>query len=92
MARSRVDRVRSVLAPLMKNRLRGSLRERVEGGGSPGGPGARKRDRFEDAEIFLDELERLKRRARSSRRARGQIDRRLYAQPDVKATKSRSRS
>src|SRR3989475_443698 len=27
----RVDRVRSVLAPLLKNRLRGSLRERVEG-------------------------------------------------------------
>ncbi|TMH88553.1 MAG: hypothetical protein E6H45_00310 [Betaproteobacteria bacterium] len=27
----RVDRVRSVLAPLVKNRLRGSLRERVEG-------------------------------------------------------------
>jgi len=36
----RVDRVRSVLAPLMKNRLRGSLRERVEGAWlALGGPG-----------------------------------------------------
>src|SRR5262249_46365368 len=29
--RQRVERVRSVLAPLVKNRLRGSLRDRVEG-------------------------------------------------------------
>ena len=39
----RVDRARSVLAPLVKNRLRGSLRDGVEGAWlALGGPADRK--------------------------------------------------
>jgi ATP-dependent exoDNAse (exonuclease V) beta subunit len=86
----RVDRVRSVLAPLVKNRLRGSLRERVEGAWlALGGPACVESETdLEDAEIFLDELERLEEAGEVDLAAlEDKIDRRLYAQPDVKATK-----
>ena len=86
----RVDRVRSVLAPLVKNRLRGSLRERVEGAWlALGGPACVESETdLEDAEIFLDELERLEEAGEVDLAAlEDKIDRRLYAQPDVQAPK-----
>jgi ATP-dependent exoDNAse (exonuclease V) beta subunit len=84
----RVERVRSVVAPLVKNRLRGSLRERVEGAWlALGGPAcAESETDLEDAEIFLDELERLEEAGEVDLAAlEDKIDRRLYAQPDVRA-------
>src|SRR5258706_12521477 len=86
----RVDRARSVLAPLVKNRLRGSLRERVEGAWlALGGPACVESETdLEDAEIFLDELERLEEAGEVDLAAlEDKIDRRPYAQPDVKAEK-----
>jgi len=86
----RVDRVRSVLAPLVKNRLRGSLRERVEGAWlALGGPACVESETdLEDAEIFLDELERLEEAGEVDlTRLEDKIDRRLYAQADVRAPK-----
>jgi ATP-dependent helicase/nuclease subunit A len=86
----RVERVRSVLAPLVKNRLRGSLRERVEGAWlALGGPACvESATDLEDAEIFLDELERQEEAGEVDLAAlEDKIDRRLYAQPDVKAQK-----
>src|SRR5258706_3669239 len=57
----RVDRARSVLAPLVKNRLRGTLRAGVEGAWlALGGPACVESETdLEDAAIYLDELERL---------------------------------
>jgi ATP-dependent exoDNAse (exonuclease V) beta subunit len=86
----RVDRIRSVLAPRVENRLRGSLRERVEGAWlALGGPACVESETdLEDAEIFLDELERLEEAGEVDLAAlEDKIDRRLYAQPDVKAEK-----
>jgi ATP-dependent exoDNAse (exonuclease V) beta subunit len=88
--RARVDRVHSVLAPLVENRLRGSLRERVEGAWlALGGPACVESETdLEDAEIFLDELERLEDAGEVDLAAlEDKIDRRLYAQPDVQAPK-----
>jgi ATP-dependent exoDNAse (exonuclease V) beta subunit len=86
----RVERVRSVLGPLVKNRLRGSLRDGVEGAWlALGGPAcvADGTD-LEDAEIFLDELERLEEAGEVDLAALEQkIKFRLYAQPDVQAKK-----
>jgi ATP-dependent exoDNAse (exonuclease V) beta subunit len=87
---ARVARVRDVLLPLWKNRLRGSLRERVEGAWlALGGPAcAASETDLEDAEIFLDELERLEEAGEVDLAAlEDKIDRRLYAQPDVNAPK-----
>src|SRR5262249_10630997 len=81
--RKRVERVRAVLAPLVKNRLRGSLRERVEGAWlALGGPACVGSETdLEDAEIFLDELERLEEAGEVDLAAlEDKIDRRLYAQ------------
>jgi ATP-dependent exoDNAse (exonuclease V) beta subunit len=89
--RKRVERVRSVLAPLVKNRLRGFLRERVEGVWlALGGPACVDSETdLEDAEMFLDELERLEEAGEVDIAAlEDKIDRRLYAQPDVKAEKN----
>ena len=86
----RVERVRSVLVPLVKNRLRGSLRERVEGAWlALGGPACVESETdLEDAEVFLDELERLEEAGEVDLAALAdKIDRRLYARPDVKAEK-----
>jgi ATP-dependent exoDNAse (exonuclease V) beta subunit len=56
-----LDRFRSVLAPAIANRLRGGLRERVEGAWlALGGPACVESETdLEDAAIYLDELERL---------------------------------
>ncbi|MEA3194854.1 MAG: ATP-dependent helicase/nuclease subunit [Betaproteobacteria bacterium] len=88
--RARVSRLRSVLKPLIDNRLRGSLRERVEGAWlALGGPACVESETdLEDAEIFLDELERQEEAGEVDLAAlEDKIDRRLYAQPDVKAPK-----
>jgi ATP-dependent exoDNAse (exonuclease V) beta subunit len=60
-ARERVAMLRDALAPFVANRLRGSLRERVEGawlalGGPACAPGE---SDLEDAETFFGELDRL---------------------------------
>ncbi|TMH88834.1 MAG: hypothetical protein E6H42_18690 [Betaproteobacteria bacterium] len=91
----RVDRVRSVLAPLAKNRLRGSLRERVEGAWlALGGPACVESETdLEDAEIFLDELERLEEAGEVDLAAlEDKIDRRLYAQRSFPQASSSHRS
>src|SRR5262249_17485186 len=88
--RKRVERVRAVLAPLGKTRLRGALRERVEGAWlALGGPACVDSETdLEDAEIFLDELERLEEAGEVDLAAlEDKIDRRLYAQADVQAPK-----
>jgi len=84
----RVDRVREVLQPLVQNRLRGSLRERVEGAWlALGGPACvESATDLEDAEIFLDELERLEEAGEVDLAAlEDRIKGRLYALPDVEA-------
>ncbi|HZN58257.1 MAG TPA: UvrD-helicase domain-containing protein, partial [Planctomycetota bacterium] len=85
---ARVARLRSVLAPLWQNRLRGSLRERVEGAWlALGGPACvESATDLEDAEIFLDELERLEEAGEVDLAAlEDRIKGRLYALPDVEA-------
>jgi ATP-dependent exoDNAse (exonuclease V) beta subunit len=79
----------SILAPAIENRSRGSLRDRVEGVWlALGGPAcvADKTD-LEDAEIYLDELERLESAGVVPDFARlaESLDK-LYALPDVEAT------
>ena len=86
--RKRVERLRSVLEPRVADRLRGSLRERVEGAWlALGGPACVESETdLEDAEIFLDELERLEEAGEVDLAAlEARIDGRLYALPDVKA-------
>ena len=88
--RARAGRVYDVMKPLLQNRLRGSLRERVESAWlALGGPACVDSETdLEDAEIFLDELERLEEAGEVDLAALAdKIDRRLYAQPDVKAQK-----
>src|SRR5204863_1086967 len=88
--KARVDRVREVMAPLVQNRLRGSLRGRVEGAWlALGGPACVESETdLEDAEIFLDELERLEEAGEVDLAApEDKIDRRLYAQPHLHAPK-----
>ena len=79
----------SILAPAIENRSRGSLRDRVEGVWlALGGPACvlDKTD-LEDAEIYLDELERLESGGIVPDFARlaESLDK-LYALPDVEAT------
>ncbi|MEO7742429.1 MAG: UvrD-helicase domain-containing protein [Usitatibacter sp.] len=59
--RARLERVRDVLARFMANRLRGSLRERVESAWlALGGPAcAQGESDLDDAETFFDQLDRL---------------------------------
>src|SRR6185437_7694988 len=61
--RERVERVRTILAPFMDQRLRGSMRERVEGAWlALGGPACALREsELEDAETFFDRLDALER-------------------------------
>jgi ATP-dependent exoDNAse (exonuclease V) beta subunit len=79
----------SILAPAVANRSRGSLRERVEGVWlALGGPAcvADKTD-LEDAEIYLDELERLESAGVvPDFAALAESLDKLYALPDVEAT------
>jgi ATP-dependent exoDNAse (exonuclease V) beta subunit len=84
----RLARMREVLAPAFANRLRGTLRDRVEGVWlALGGPACvEDATDLEDAEIFLDELERLEEAGELtdfSALASSLED--LYALPDVNA-------
>jgi ATP-dependent helicase/nuclease subunit A len=88
---ARVARVRAVLGPAMAERLRGTLRDRVEGAwlalGGPACLGGQDDDAtaLEDAEIFLDELERLEEAGEVDLQALEESLGRLYALPDVNA-------
>ena len=84
----RLAHMREVLAPALDNRLRGTLRDRVEGVWlALGGPACvEDATDLEDAEIFLDELERLEEAGELtdfSALASSLED--LYALPDVNA-------
>jgi len=84
-----LERFTRILAPAIANRERGSLRDRVEGVWlALGGPAcvAGKTD-LEDAEIYLDELEKLEEGgALHDPAALRESLERLYALPDVEAT------
>ena len=62
-ARERARRMREILAPFVERRLRGSVRERVEGAWlALGGPAcASLESDLEDAETFFDQLDQLER-------------------------------
>jgi ATP-dependent exoDNAse (exonuclease V) beta subunit len=85
---SRLARMREVLAPALDNRMRGTLRDRVEGVWlALGGPACvEDTTELEDAEIFLDELERLEEAGElTDFSALGDSLKKLYALPDVNA-------
>ncbi len=83
----RIARVREVLEASWRNRLRGTLRDRVEGAWlALGGPACvDSRTELEDAEIFLDELERLEEAGSVDMEKLDQSIAKLYALPDVSA-------
>ncbi|MEW6688562.1 MAG: 3'-5' exonuclease, partial [Pseudomonadota bacterium] len=84
----RLERFRSVLAPALANRLRGTLRDRVEGVWlALGGPACvEDATDLEDAGIFLDELERLEEAGElADFGALARSLEKLYALPDVEA-------
>jgi ATP-dependent exoDNAse (exonuclease V) beta subunit len=86
-ARARIARVTAVLGPALAKRMRGGLRERVESAWlALGGPAcvANETD-LEDAEIFLDELERLEHAGEVDFEALAESIETLYALPDVTA-------
>jgi ATP-dependent helicase/nuclease subunit A len=83
------ERFTRVLAPAIANRSRGSLRDRVEGVWlALGGPACvEDRTDLEDAEIYLDELDKLEQSgAIHDPAALRESLERLYALPDVEAT------
>jgi ATP-dependent exoDNAse (exonuclease V) beta subunit len=83
-----LERFTRILAPAIANRERGSLRERVEGVWlALGGPACvEDRTDLEDAEIFLDELDKLEAAGAVDLAALHESLERLYALPDVAAT------
>jgi ATP-dependent helicase/nuclease subunit A len=84
-----LERFTRVLAPAIANRERGSLRDRVEGVWlALGGPACvEDRTDLEDAEIYLDELDKLEQSgAIHDPAALRESLERLYALPDVEAT------
>ncbi|HEX6692693.1 MAG TPA: 3'-5' exonuclease, partial [Burkholderiales bacterium] len=84
--RKRAERVRSTLGPVLAQRGRGSLRDRVEGAWlALGGPACESATGLEDAAIFLDELERLEEAGEVDLQALADKMQRLFAQPDVDA-------
>jgi ATP-dependent exoDNAse (exonuclease V) beta subunit len=83
-----LDRFREVLVPAIENRMRGSLRARVEGvWHALGGPACvQGHTDLEDAGIFLDELERLEEAGGLPDPAALEASlEKLYALPDVDA-------
>jgi len=87
-ARSRMERVRAILAPVLASALRGSLRERVEGAWyALGGPACVDAvTELEDAEIFFDQLDRLEEAGdiADTEQLAQSLDE-LYALPDLEA-------
>jgi len=84
-----LERFTRVLAPALANRGRGTLRERVEGVWlALGGPACvESKTDLEDAEIYLDELDKLEQSgAIHDPAALREALERLYALPDVEAT------
>jgi len=84
----RLARMREVLAPALDHRMRGTLRDRVEGVWlALGGPACvEDATELENAEIFLDELERLEEASElTDFSALGESLKKLYALPDVNA-------
>jgi ATP-dependent helicase/nuclease subunit A len=84
----RLDRLVSILRPALEDRLRGTLRDRVEGVWlALGGPACvLDATDLEDAEIFFDELERLEQAGElADFGALAESLSRLYALPDVEA-------
>lgn len=83
----RWERMREILAPALEGRLRGTLRDRVEGVWlALGGPACvGDATDLEDAEIFLDELERLEQAGEVDFSVLQESLDKLYALPDVNA-------
>jgi ATP-dependent exoDNAse (exonuclease V) beta subunit len=83
----RAERLRRALAPALAQRERGTLRDRVEGAWlALGGPAcAQNATELEDAEAFLDELERLEQAGAVDLDALVYRMGRLYALADVEA-------
>lgn len=82
----RLVRLVSVFAPALENRLRGTLRDRVEGTWlALGGPAClAERTGLEDAGVFLDELERLEQAGElADPDSLADSLARLFAEPDV---------
>ena len=87
-AQPRVSRIVSVLRPALENRLRGTLRDRVEGAWlALGGPACvEDATDLEDAETFFDELERLEEAGElADFSLLAESLGKLYALPDVEA-------
>ncbi|HWA39806.1 MAG TPA: UvrD-helicase domain-containing protein [Burkholderiales bacterium] len=86
-AQLRISRTLAVLDPLWRNRQRGSLRDAVEGAWlALGGPACvADATELEDAEIFLDELERLEDAGAVDLAKLAERMQKLYALPDVEA-------
>jgi ATP-dependent exoDNAse (exonuclease V) beta subunit len=85
--RKRLERAREPLAHAIRERLRGTLRERVEACWlALGGPACvADRTELEDAEIYLDELERLEEAGSADPSVLGEALKKLYALPDLEA-------
>lgn len=85
--RARAARLRETLAPAMANRLRGTLRDRVEGAWlALGGPACvADATGLEDVETFLDTLERLEEAGEADIERLEKCLAELYAFPDVEA-------
>ncbi|HVL36518.1 MAG TPA: UvrD-helicase domain-containing protein, partial [Burkholderiales bacterium] len=84
-----LQRFRDIVAPAIANRARGTLRSRVEGVWlALGGPACVENETdLEDAEIFLDTLERLEHAGElDDPAALEQALQKLYALPDMEAT------
>src|SRR5258706_10891958 len=85
--RKRLMRAREPLAHAMRERLRGTLREQVEACWlALGGPACvADRTELEDAEIYLDELERLEEAGSADPAVLAAALEKLYALPDLEA-------